>query len=310
MHASSIQDFAERWALIKSIAAPSPNTVVAREYDLNAIAKLLPGGSLAAVQLSDLSVESLQAAFDSYQSTHAASSTKRVMSTWRQFCRWLVRERLIPANPMDLIDAPPKAAWVPKPLPIEDLAAIAETSRMQSTVSRNPWPERDEAIFALLAGGGLRISEVISLEIGDCYLTDKPARLRVNGKGKKARVVPIPPEAVARLKSYLTSREKRVTSESEDRLLLRPDGRPMTRSAADYVIRGWFQRANRTPPPGAVAHSFRHAYATMLIESGVSLPEVQQLLGHSDLATTQAYIGVTVKGLEDAVMSNPARSLL
>ena len=165
-------------------------------------------------------------------------------------------------------------------------------------------------MFALLVAGGFRISEVVTLEIGDCYLNDKPAQIRVNGKAGKTRAVPIPPEAVARLKSYLASRDERVSDQSQDRLLLRPDGRPMTRSAADYAIRGWFQRAKRTPPKGAVAHSFRHAYATMLIESGVSLPEVQQLLGHSDLATTQAYIGVTDNGLEDAVMSNPARSLL
>ena len=107
-----------------------------------------------------------------------------------------------------------------------------------------------------------------------------------------------------------TEESKRMSRQSHDRLFARPDGRAMTRSAADYIIRGWFKRADRTPPTGAAAHSFRHAYATMLIDSGVSLPEVQQLLGHSDLATTQAYLGVTDKGLEDAVMSNPARGLL
>ena len=84
----------------------------------------------------------------------------------------------------------------------------------------------------------------------------------------------------------------------------------MTRSAADHLIRGWFKRAGRTPPKGALAHSFRHTYATMLIDNGASLPEVQQLLGHSDLATTQAYLGVTAKGLEQTVLSNPARKLL
>ena len=84
----------------------------------------------------------------------------------------------------------------------------------------------------------------------------------------------------------------------------------MTRSAIDHAVRGWFRRAGRTPPKGALAHSFRHTYATMLIDNGASLPEVQQLLGHADLATTQAYLGVTAQGLADAAMANPARKLL
>ena len=193
---------------------------------------------------------------------------------------------------------------------LQDLSAVAESSSLPSPTTRNPWPERDEAMFALLIAGGLRISEVIGLEVGDCYLDDDPPRLRIRGKGNKIRVVPIPPEAVTRLLTYLASLDDRTKRQAEDPLLIRPDGRPMTRSAADYAIRGWFQRAGRTPPRGALAHSFRHTYATMLIDNGASLPEVQQLLGHSDLATTQAYLGVTAKGLEDAALSNPARKLL
>ena len=310
MHAKSVQTLSERWIATKNTARPSPNTVLARQYDLNAIAKLLPAGSLETLPLSEVSLANLETAFATYASTRAASSTSRVMSTWKQFCLWLVREKLIEANPMDQIEGPKATPWVPKPLQPEDLSAVAQTSSQPAPTTRNPWPERDEAMFALLVAGGLRVSEVIGLEIGDCYLDDDPPRLRVTGKGNKTRVVPIPPEAVTRLVTYLASRDDRVKRKSEEPLLIRPDGRSMTRSAADYAIRGWFRRAGRTPPRGALAHSFRHTYATMLIDNGASLPEVQQLLGHSDLATTQAYLGVTGKGLEDAAMSNPARNLL
>lgn len=273
-------------------------------------AKLLPAGSMEGLPLSEVSLTNLESAFASYASTHAASSTSRVMSNWKQFCLWLVREKLLDTNPMDLIDGPKKTPWSPKPLQPEDLSAVAEISSQPAATTRDPWPERDEAMFALLIAGGLRISEVIGLVIGDCYLDDDPPRLRIAGKGNKTRVVPIPPEAVKRLRSYLESRDDRLKRHSDESLLVRPDGRPMTRSAADYAIRGWFKRAGRTPPRGALAHSFRHTYATMLIDNGASLPEVQQLLGHSDLATTQAYLGVTAKGLEDAALSNPARKLL
>ncbi len=73
----------------------------------------------------------------------------------------------------------------------------------------------------------------------------------------------------------------------------------------DNIVRRWFRRAGRTPPKGALTHSLRHTYATLLIENGASLPEVQRLLGHSDLSTTHAYLGVTGKGLEEAALANP-----
>lgn len=310
MRADSVQALAERWIATKNTARPSPNTVLARQYDLNAVAKLLPAGSIETLPLAEVSLTNLETAFANYASTHAASSTSRVMSTWKQFCLWLVREKLLESNPMDLIEGPKKTPWAPKPLQQEDLNAVAETSSQPAPTTRNPWPERDEAMFALLIAGGLRVSEVIGVEIGDCYLDDDTPRLRITGKGNKIRTVPIPPEAVARLLTYLESRDHRLKRHSDEPLLVRPDGRPMTRSAADYVIRGWFKRAGRTPPRGALAHSFRHTYATMLIDNGASLPEVQQLLGHTDLATTQAYLGVTAKGLEEAALSNPARKLL
>lgn len=313
MHASSIQGLSERWIASRNTARPSPNTVSAREYDLVTIARLLAGNpeaDLESVTLEDLTVLKLEASIGTYASTHAASSTRRVMSTWKQFCLWLVRDGHLQSNPLDHIDGPASTPWIPKPLQPADLAAIAEHSSLPGPTTRNPWPERDEAFFALLIAGGLRISETINLQIGDCYLDDDPPRLRITGKGNKVRVVPIPPEAVTRINTYLDTRDQRTKRHADDVLLIRPDTRPMTRSAADHLIRGWFKRAGRTPPKGALAHSFRHTYATMLIDNGASLPEVQQLLGHSDLATTQAYLGVTAKGLEQTVLSNPARKLL
>ena len=321
MRATPLDELARRWILVKNTSKPSPNTSTAREYDLCSIGRHLSGtdetGSgeklavLGRLTVEDLQLRKLEDAFASYSGSHAASSTQRVMSSWSQFCLWLVREGELVANPMDQIERPSRKAWVPKPLQPEDLAAVAEHSSQPAVTNRSPWPERDEALFALLIAAGLRISEITGLEIGDCYLDDDPQRLRINGKGGKIRTVPIPPEVVTRIHTYLESRHDRGYGQAATTpLLLRPDGRPMTRSAVDYAVRGWFKRAGRTPPKGALAHSFRHTYATMLIDNGASLPEVQQLLGHSDLSTTQAYLGVSAKGLAEAAMSNPARKLL
>lgn len=320
MHADSLDMLARRWVAVRNTARPSPNTVLAREHDLWAIATeltdadALDGDKLSALRdlaPSDLVLAQLEDAFACYAATHAPSSTRRVMSTWRQFCKWLVRDGHMASNPMDHIDAPRRTGWSPKPLQPEDLAAVAAESSQPSPTTRSPWPERDEALFALLIAGGLRVSETIGLRTGDCYLSDDPPRLRVTGKGDKVRTIPIPPEAVARLVTYLDSADTRnISLAAAEPLLRRPDGRTMTRSAVDHAVRGWFRRAGRTPPKGALVHSFRHTFATGLIDNGASLPEVQQLLGHADLATTQAYLGVTGKGLAEAALANPARDLL
>ncbi len=320
MHAKNLRAQADRWIAIKNTSRPSANTTAARFSDLVAIAETLteaerdPTDRLAALgelQPADIVLGRMEEAFSLYAQTHAPSSTRRVMSTWRQFCLWMVRERLLETNPMDHIESPPRTPWSPKPLQPEDLAAVAEHSATPATTTRNPWPERDDALLALLITAGLRVSEAVNLRVGDCYLQDDPPRLRIAGKGDRTRTVPIPPEAVDRLDAYLRSRNEREHDlDPGTTLLLRPDGRPMTRSAVDHTVRGWFKRAGRTPPKGALSHSFRHTYATMLIDNGASLPEVQQLLGHADLATTQAYLGVTAKGLHEAAMANPARHLL
>lgn len=321
MHAKSLRPYADRWISIKNTARPSANTMSARVFDLWAIGSLLTNSDtrhdadkldvLTELTTEDLSLRQLEDAFGTYAETHAASSIRRAMSTWRQFCLWLVREDLIRNNPLDHIDAPKRTPWRPKPLQPSDLAAVADQPGTPSPTQRNPWTERDEALFALLILGGVRISEAISIQIGDCYLDDDPPRIRITGKGDKTRVVPIPPEAVERITAYLQSRHDRdLGTGPPTPLLLRPNGTPLTRSAADHIIKGWFQRAGRTPPKGALAHSFRHTYATMLIDNGASLPEVQQLLGHADLATTQAYLGVTAQALVETAMSNPARRLL
>ena len=155
MSADSLQALAERWIATKNTARPSPNTVLARQYDLKAVAELLPAGSMEMLQLSDVTLANLERAFADYATTHAASSTSRVMSTWKQFSLWLVREGLIEANPMDLIEGPKKTPWSPKPLQQEDLNAVAETSSQPAPNTRNPWPERDEAMFALLIAGAV-----------------------------------------------------------------------------------------------------------------------------------------------------------
>lgn len=322
----SLTPLADRWIAVRNTAKPSANTVAARRRDLTVVAEHLadllereradtddgvPVRALDVVSVKDLDRSSLEAAFASYAADHASSSTRRVMSTWRQFCLWLIREGWLDANPLDLIDSPRRSPWQPKPLHARDLEAIARAVQTEDSTARNPWPARDQALFALFVTGGLRASEAIGAKLGDLNLDSDPARLRVVGKGGRPRTVTLPPEAADVLRDYLIERaEAHGSPAADDPLIVRTDSRPCTRSAVDHLVRGWFRRAGRTPPPGALAHSLRHTYATLLIDNGASLPEVQRLLGHADLSTTQAYLGVAGRGLEEAALSNPARHLL
>ena len=323
----SLRSLADRWIAVRNTAKPSANTVAARRRDLAVIADHLadvlnrhrpaddetgePVPALEVLSIEDVDRPNLEDAFAGYAASHAASSTRRVMSTWRQFCLWLIREDQLEANPLDLIDSPRRGPWAPKPLHASDLEALARAVQTEDPAARHPWPARDQALFALFVTGGLRASEAISSRIGDLDLDSEPARLRVTGKGGRSRTVTLPPETATVLRRYLAERtEDHGTPGAVDPLIVRSDGRVCTRSALDHLVRGWFRRAGRTPPPGALAHSLRHTYATLLIDNGASLPEVQQLLGHADLSTTQAYLGVTGKGLEEAALSNPARRLL
>ncbi len=151
----------------------------------------------------------------------------------------------------------------------------------------------------------------MELRVGECNLLTDPAQIRVVNSPRNARTVPIPPEAADRIQRFLATRKERGLAVGPTApLLVQADGRPMSRSAIDHAVRRWFQRSGRTPPPGALAHSLRHTYAAMLIESGARLADVQALLGHADIAATQAYDSAIHDSVADAAMSNPARKLL
>ncbi len=89
-----------------------------------------------------------------------------------------------------------------------------------------------------------------------------------------------------------------------------PEAQPFSRQSLDRLVLSWFRRAGVTPPPGALAHALRHTYATLLVDAGASLPEVQALLGHKDMSTTQVYLKVAGRGLKDAARAHPARQAL
>jgi integrase/recombinase XerC len=320
---------AEEWLARGRTQKLSPATETARRQDLVAISSRLAdllgrdaaidkenpfGAELGRLEAADLSGSDLLDAVADYASGHAPRSVRRLLSTWRGFGRHLVAGGYLAANPLDGIEGPKRPEWLPKALEFAELERIAAAAGSADPRARDPWPERDSALFAVFAGAGVRIAEAISMTVGSVEAAERSPRLRVLGKGNKPRVVPVGPEVVETIGGYLVSRRERAGRYSPtDPLFVRKVRGgyvPFNRQAMDALVLGWYRRAGVTPPPGSLAHALRHTYATLLVDAGASLPEVQRLLGHVDLSTTQVYLKVAGRGLEEAALSNPARTLI
>ncbi|MBP7928655.1 MAG: tyrosine-type recombinase/integrase [Acidimicrobiia bacterium] len=330
-HEESLEPSATKWLDRKDLAKPSPNTKEARRRDLTIVARHLADEAgrphpfwleptakgfereLGRVTISDLNNDQLASAFAKFARTHAASSIRRARSTWRGFCQWLVTDdETLAFNPIDKLEGPRKTPWQPKPISEEDLVRLIEAAQRPDPSARSPWPELERAICATFVGAGLRVSEVANLQVGNLHRSITGIdSLHVTGKGNKTRTIPFPPEAVEAVTAYLESRRDKLGSgRPNEPMFVRPNGEPLTRRVLDHMVSGWFRRAGLVAPPGALNHSLRHSYATLLVEQTGSLPEVQRLLGHADLATTQAYVGVSTAGVAQTAMANPAREFL
>jgi integrase/recombinase XerC len=180
---------------------------------------------------------------------------------------------------------------------------------------RDPWPERNSALFAVFAGAGVRIGEAIAMRVGSVEAADRSPRLRVLGKGNKPRVIPVGPEVVGEVGRYLDPRAVAGGAPlPTDPLFVRRlkgDYGPFNRQAMDGLVSGWSPPRRGHPPAGVAGPCpAPHVRDSPGFDAGASLPEVQRLLGHADLSTTQVYLKVAGRGLEEAALSNPARALL
>lgn len=224
--------------------------------------------------------------------THAASSIARKISTVRTWMRWLRRRGFISTCPADQLATPKVRRGLPTLLSAESAKQVVEAPT-GDTARRI----RDRALLEVLYGSGLRASEVCSLEVSDLDLAS--AVVRVLGKGRKERVVPLGRPCVHALERWLAARET----------MLRPNGRPEDRAALFLAVRGgrlqrrmlWAivkefggsgaGRADLHP------HALRHTCATHMLEGGADLRAIQELLGHASLSTTQRYTHVSLEYL-------------
>jgi len=211
-----------------------------------------------------------------------STSQTRIVSGIRAFYKYCLLEDIVKKDPSQLIEAPKIKRTLPDVLSSEEIDAIIG----QIDLSK-PEGGRNKAILEIMYGCGLRVSEVVDLRISQLYLD--VGYIRVIGKGDKERLVPVGAEAIKYLNIYLKQLRNKITTipGNEDIVFLNRRGKKLTRVMIFHIIKELTARAgiHKTVSP----HTFRHSFATHLIEGGANLRAVQEMLGHENITTTEIY---------------------
>jgi integrase/recombinase XerC len=214
--------------------------------------------------------------------SHAAGlaprSIQRRLSAVRSFCNYLVRERALPANPGYEVRAPKAGRRLPHTLDADQMARLLDVAPGNALVAR------DHALLELLYSSGLRLAELVGLDLVDLDLADRT--VHVLGKGKKSRIVPVGRKAVRALTHWLRERSSLVKP-AELAVFIGRNGRRLGPRAVQIRVAKWARRQGLGVP--VHPHLFRHSFASHLLESSGELRGVQELLGHADISTTQIY---------------------
>ena len=225
-------------------------------------------------------------------------SQARLLSALRSFFNWCIEEGDLKDNPCDRIDAPKLGKYLPAVLSVEEVDAIISSVDLKA-----PHGLRDRAILEVLYGCGLRVSECTGLLISHVHLEE--GYVDVVGKGDKQRIVPLGEMAAEAVGNYLSVRPEPAARAFEDVLFLSRSGRPLSRVTVFNLVK---ERAMAVGIHKEISpHTFRHSFATHLIEGGADLRVVQEMLGHESILTTEIYTHVDSSTWQAAVLAHHPR---
>ena len=254
----------------------SAHTLSAYGRDLTELVRLLTEGSSETAQ--DLKRHDFVAALKRLSQQGLSERTlARKLSAWRQYCGWLVQSGMMDNDPTFNLKAPRLPKRLPKALPQEELNHMLDSAPVDDSLA-----VRDHALFELMYGSGLRLSEIHGLDLGDVLLDE--GWVSVTGKGRKERQVPLSGKSVEALRAYLS---ERVAADGETALFTGKNGTRLGQRQIQKRLQVWAvqQGSGQHISP----HMMRHSYASHLLQSSRDIRAVQELLGHSNLSTTQIY---------------------
>ena len=213
-----------------------------------------------------------------YELGREKSSQARALSGIKSFFNYLLLEEIIDSSPAELIEAPKSSRPLPDTLSTEEIDRLIGS--IEDTTTKGL---RDRAILEVLYSCGLRVSELCDLKLGDLFFAE--GYIRVIGKGNKQRLVPVSSIARSRIQLYMDVRQK--DKQKEEILFLNNRGKKLTRVMIFTIIKQAAQRAGIDKKISP--HTFRHSFATHLLEGGANIRQVQELLGHENILTTEIY---------------------
>ena len=280
-----LQEFIDYLALELGLAQ---NSLLAYERDLTKVIDFL--AKEKKISLEEIKPDDIRAYLQARKKEGwTAASTKRTLSALRTWGKYLVERGVWKSNSMLLLEAPKGERRLPKTLELEEVEAILKQPQVTQ-----PAGARDLAMIELLFSAGLRVSELLDLDIQDVQL--EMGYVRCFGKGSKERIVPIGEKSIRSIQFYIERGRGEFVSAASDRaLFLNQKGNRMTRQGFWKILKAYATKAGIKRPISP--HHLRHSFATLLLENGADLRSVQEMLGHADISTTQIYTHVSQKHL-------------
>ena len=256
----------------------SPKSVEAYMHDV-----LLLADFLGEDKIENASFEELQKFLKHlYESDFNARSQARIVSGMRAFYRYLIYAHQREDDPTELLDAPKIGMHLPDVLTVEEINSIFDVIDLST-----PEGHRNRAMVEVMYGCGLRVSELVTLRLSNLFFDD--GFIKVVGKGNKERLIPIGETAMKAVNNYVNGKRKelKIKKGEEDYVFLNRRGAHLTREMVFMLVKKWVKDAGieKTVSP----HTFRHSFATHLIEGGADLRAVQEMLGHESITTTEIY---------------------
>jgi len=230
---------------------------------------------------------------------YSPATMARKIATLRSFYKWALRSALVPSNPMTLIRTPRQSKRLPKAITIEQIERLLAAPSDADVLGR-----RDRAMLETLYSTGIRVSELVALEVDDLDLGS--GAMRVRGKGKKERLVPLGAHAIAAIQSYLELAQKdphfvatwNDPGAKRKPLFLNKHAQRLSSRSVRRKLDKYLRQIGLDPTISP--HTLRHSFATHLLDNGADLRSVQELLGHQSLSTTQVYTHLTTQRLRAA----------
>jgi integrase/recombinase XerC len=276
----------------------SANTVTAYRKDLASFAEFIADQELRAVD--HLRIRAYLSHL--YDRGLSKTSVARALAAVRSLYRHLAREGLVQQNPAMLVATPRLPKQLPRVPTIEEMNAVLDTAMPEQAA----FPERDQLIFELLYGCGIRNSELVGINLDDIYWSQQA--LLIRGKGRKQRLVPFGESAAEALNFYLVARKQVLerARKSHMGLLINTRGGKLTTRSVGRIVKSIAIAKGLSAD--VHPHTLRHAFGTHMLEEGADLRAIQELLGHASLSTTQVYTAVDAERLLEVYRSTHPRA--